>query len=289
MPDFNHAAWLHALCRLPVPRRAVLVSVRASAGSTPRRPGARMLVTGDACFDSIGGGHLEWKAIATARLWLAEPGSSAAWRSERLTLGPALGQCCGGANELLYERVDLWSEADYAARLQRYQGELDQLPHLYLFGAGHVGTALVQVLKACPCRITWCDEREHLFPSDLPPQIRCEATDTPEAVIAAAEAGSYFLVMTHHHGLDLRLSEHILRRADAAWFGLIGSRSKRASFLQRLHARGIAPDASAAMTCPIGLAGLHGKEPGVIAVAVAAQLLQIWEKSIHPHPTAHPS
>ncbi|MBI3284432.1 MAG: xanthine dehydrogenase accessory protein XdhC [Burkholderiales bacterium] len=272
------SAWLQALQELHAPRRAVLISVGAVRGSAPRAAGTRMLVTERAQYDSIGGGHLEWKALAMARLWLAQaPGRQP--RTAELALGPSLGQCCGGAVQLTLERVDAWDEVEFAARLQRYRRQRDALPQLYLFGAGHVGTALVQVLRQVPCNITWVDQRDQLFPPGLPEQIQTEATDSPEAVIAAAAAGAYFLVMTHHHGLDLLLSEHILRRNDAAWFGLIGSKTKRARFEHRLRERGIPSERLDAMACPIGLSGIAGKEPGVIAVAVAAQLLQRWSAS----------
>ncbi len=279
--------WFSGLVQLPRERHAVLVSIIDAAGSTPRTTGSRMLVTPHTQYDTIGGGHLEWKALAMARLWLAEKSTagSAAPRTERLALGPSLGQCCGGVVQIALERLDLLDDADYAARLQQYRCCLPQLPHLYLFGAGHVGAALVQVLAQVPCRITWVDERDHLFPANLPPHVVAEDTDVPEAVIANAEAHSYFLVMTHHHGLDLLLSEHILRRADAAWFGLIGSQTKRVNFERRLQQRGIPAARLEHLVCPIGVPGITGKEPGVIAVAVAAQLLQLWSQARTLAPT----
>lgn len=276
--------WYRGLMQLPAARHAVLVSIVDAAGSTPRTTGSRMLVTPDTQFDTIGGGHLEWKALAMARLWLAQPlarhqDQRSIPRMERMALGPSLGQCCGGVVQIALERLDQLSDLEFAERLQQYRQGLPAVPHLYLFGAGHVGAALVQVLSQVPCRISWVDERDHLFPENLPANVDTEDTDVPEAVIAHAEAGSYFLVMTHHHGLDLRLSEHILRRKDAAWFGLIGSKTKRVNFERRLQERGIAKEKLAEMCCPIGIAGISGKEPGVIAVAVAAQLLQLWSEA----------
>lgn len=255
---------------------AVLVTVLHTRGSVPREAGTRMLITADTCHDTIGGGHLEWRAMAEARLWLHERNADPAQRERllNLTLGASLGQCCGGALQLRLERVDFWTAAERAQRLQDLHAEQQAQTPLYLFGAGHVGQALVQVLQAVPGRIVWVDEREHLFPADVSPQVQCEATDIPEALIAAAPAGAEFLVMTHHHGLDLRLCEHILRRDDFAWFGLIGSATKRARFHSRLRQAGIAESELARMTCPVGIPGIPGKEPGVIAVAIAAQLLQ---------------
>ena len=150
-------------------------------------------------------------------------------------------------------------------------------PHLVLFGAGHVGAAIVRFLAELPCRVTWVDERDDLFPAQIPANVQIEATDTPEVVADNAPAGSTFLVLTHSHALDQKLSEHILKRAGRDWFGLIGSRTKRMQFEHRLSERGVPRAKLDAMVCPIGVPGIAGKEPAVIAAAVAAQLLQVWE------------
>jgi xanthine dehydrogenase accessory factor len=162
-----------------------------------------------------------------------------------------------GANELFVERV----HADDFA--------------IVLFGAGHVGRALVRVLAELPCRIVWVDEREAEFPRDVPANARVLCTDAPEEAIADAPPGAYFLVMTHSHALDERLAERILQRGDYAYFGLIGSQPKRRAFEKRLAHRGMPAERLATMTCPIGIAGIKGKEPGIIAIAVAAQVLQV--------------
>ncbi|MGA0582698.1 MAG: xanthine dehydrogenase accessory protein XdhC [Castellaniella sp.] len=147
--------------------------------------------------------------------------------------------------------------------------------HVVIFGAGHVGQALVHILGTLPCRVTWVDARDDLFPDAVPPNVLIEATDTPEAVIDEAPPGSCFLIMTHDHALDQRLCEQLLRRDDVAYFGLIGSRTKRRKFEHRFRARGIAPERIARIVCPIGEPGIEGKQPAVIAVAVAAQLLRL--------------
>ena len=150
--------------------------------------------------------------------------------------------------------------------------------HVMLFGAGHVGAAVVRLLADLPCRVTWVDEREDLFPPVLPANVVAEATDLPEAVVDEAPAGTSFLVMTHNHALDQRLTEAILRRpAHQDWFGLIGSDTKRKQFEHRLRDRGISRARLDDMVCPIGVPGIKGKEPAVIAVAVVAQLLMVWE------------
>jgi xanthine dehydrogenase accessory factor len=149
--------------------------------------------------------------------------------------------------------------------------------HIVLFGAGHVGQALVRTLADLPCRITWVDTRDMQFPTTTPSQVTTIATDTPEAEVDAAPAGATFLVMTHSHALDQSLTERILRRGDFAWFGLIGSKTKRRQFEHRLRARGLSAQQLEAMTCPIGVDGIEDKLPAAIAIAVAAQVLQVRE------------
>ena len=149
---------------------------------------------------------------------------------------------------------------------------------IVLFGAGHVGRALVRVLADVRCRITWVDAREDEFPRETPAHVHVVCTDAPEAEIDAAPPGSHFIVMTHSHALDEALCERILRRSDFAYFGLIGSLAKRRQFEKRLEQRGTPRARFAAMSCPIGIAGIPGKEPATIAIAVAAELLQAHAK-----------
>ena len=149
--------------------------------------------------------------------------------------------------------------------------------HLVLFGAGHVGAAIVRMLGELPCTVTWVDEREDMFPAGLPANVTIEATDTPEAAVAEAPPGASYLVMTHSHALDQRLCEEILSRADVGWFGLIGSHTKRVQFERRMTARGLPQDRIANMVCPIGLPGITSKLPAAIAASVCAQLLMVWE------------
>jgi xanthine dehydrogenase accessory factor len=163
--------------------------------------------------------------------------------------------------------------------------------HLMLFGAGHVGAAIVRALADLPCRVTWVDEREDMFPAAVPPHVTVEATDLPEALAASAAPGTSFLVMTHSHALDQRVAEAILKRPSPGpsddWFGLIGSSTKRKQFEHRLRERGIDDARLDAMVCPIGVPGIEGKEPAVIAVAVAAQLLMVWEAQARSHAATH--
>lgn len=245
-------------------RPAVVVAVSQARGSVPREAGTRMLVAADAVLGTIGGGHLELKAIESARRLLAgadEP------REPHFALGPALGQCCGGAVTL---RLTPLADDDPAA--------WDELPprfFLQLYGAGHVGRAIVRLLEGLPCQVQWIDERDSEFPATPSgPQIERVCVEPVEAEVAVAPPGAFYLVLTHSHDLDLAITEAILRRGDFAYLGLIGSATKRARFLHRFETRGIAPDMLARMTCPIGVPGIDGKEPEVIAVAVVAQLLQ---------------
>lgn len=161
--------------------------------------------------------------------------------------------------------------------------------HVVLFGAGHVGHALVTLLGSLPCVVQWVDARDECFPDEVPANVQIEATDTPEAVIDAAPAGSCFLVMTHNHALDLALAAHIMRRRDFAYFGMIGSRTKRVKFERRLIERGVAPERLPQMICPIGLPGIVDKAPASIAVAVCAQLMQVRAQRASPARLRAPS
>lgn len=279
------AAWLAA------GRPAMLVQVLRSRGSVPREAGTRMLVAADAVAGTIGGGHLELQAIADARRLLAEtralppaaPGTAAAASlsapvpaaqppapvDRDIALGPTLGQCCGGALTLRTSALD-------AAALAAWPDE-PPLFRLQLYGAGHVGRAIVQLLATLPCEVAWIDEREAEFPppGSEPPHIRRLCVEPVEAEVAQAAPGSAFLVLTHSHDLDLRITEAVLKRGDFGFLGLIGSATKAARFRSRLTQRGIDAAMLDRLVCPIGVPGIAGKQPAVIAVAVVAQLLQL--------------
>jgi xanthine dehydrogenase accessory factor len=149
-----------------------------------------------------------------------------------------------------------------------------------LYGAGHVGRAIVHLLAGIPCRVQWIDEREDAFPGGpLPAHIETLCVEPVQAEVTQAAPGSFYLVLTHSHDLDLAITEAILRRGDFGFAGLIGSRTKRARFVHRLRARGLSESVLQRLCCPIGQPGISGKEPEVIAVAVVAQLLQLSEPS----------
>ncbi len=142
-----------------------------------------------------------------------------------------------------------------------------------VFGAGHVGRALVKALAPLDFKVTWVDGRENVFPNTLPAGVEALSIDPPHYAVERAGAGAFYLVMTHSHPLDLEVCEAVLRRGDAGYLGLIGSKSKRSRFLQRLAAKGLTSELLAGLTCPVGLPGIDGKEPAVIAASVAVDLL----------------
>jgi xanthine dehydrogenase accessory factor len=146
-----------------------------------------------------------------------------------------------------------------------------------LFGAGHVGEAIARAMAPLGAQVSWVDGRDGVFPAEVPAGVFPVASEVPAAEVRAAPPGSYFLVLTHSHSLDFELCETILARQDFAYFGLIGSATKRASFEHRLVARGLDPLRLADLTCPIGIPGIRSKHPAAIAASVAAQLLQVKE------------
>ncbi|MGQ3001050.1 MAG: xanthine dehydrogenase accessory protein XdhC [Hydrogenophaga sp.] len=340
------SGWLHGAARLRDSGTPfVLVTVVQTRGSVPRETGTRMLVTAQGTVGTIGGGHLEHEAMAIARRHLRLAVTGAHWQA--FALGARLGQCCGGAVELMFELevgaaldwIDVlhqalqrgeaaviasvvdgvshtrlvlapssgaWQRGEADATTWRLARDLLTTPALtapegppsprkngprrfvqrieppgldvWVHGAGHVGRALVAVLGLLPCRVTWVDSRPDEFPSEVPPNVRVLCSDDGEHEVDEAPPGACHLVMTHSHALDFELSLRLLRRADFRYFGLIGSATKRRSFEHRLADRGIDRAMLCRMRCPIGIDGVSGKEPGVIAVAVAAQLLGLREE-----------
>jgi len=254
-----------ALLWLAEGRPALVVEVEAHRGSVPRESGTRMLVSAREAVGSIGGGHLELQAIEHARRLLrGEPLRV----QQHLALGPTLGQCCGGALTLRYRTLADSAPTTWAATAPRFV--------LQLYGAGHVGRAIARLLAGIDCRVQWIDEREGEFPPEpSPAHIERLCIEPVEVEVASAPAGACYLVLTHSHDLDLAITEAILRRGDFTFLGLIGSKTKRARFVHRFEQRGIAGAALARLTCPIGVPGIVGKEPEVIAIAALAQLLAV--------------
>jgi xanthine dehydrogenase accessory factor len=246
-------AWLEALASLDrADEPCVLVSVISARGSAPREAGVKMVVSQTRSWDTIGGGNLEYQSILDARAILRGDGTAPMQRD--FPLGPALGQCCGGATTVLFEpiRPPSWTVA--------------------LFGAGHVGRALARLLGDLPCRLLWFDARADIFPETVASNTRLRRSTEP-GDIAALPTGATVLIMTHDHGLDFALSETALRRGDLHFIGTIGSDTKRARFLSRLRRAGLGEPMLERLHCPIGLPGVGTKLPAEIAIAVAAQIL----------------
>lgn len=263
--------------------RCALVSIISTEGSAPRDAGAHMVVTPQGYHGSIGGGTLEWHAIAAAQAMLAK-GASVKVTSH--SLGPDLGQCCGGRVRLRTEVFDaskLENIRDLEAReaqgasmiscagIDLYFGE--DRRRIYLFGAGHVGRALVLALAPLPFDIYWIDSRPDAFPRAVPPNVTLAA----DLDLAEAPYGSLVFIMSHSHALDLAIADRALRNAGIAQVGLIGSATKRARFQKRLREVGIAPERVNRLICPIGVPGIRSKTPAAIAVATAAQIIMLDE------------
>lgn len=252
-----NAEWIKALARLEaegIP--AIMVTVVDEKGSTPRNAGAKMVISADKQFDTIGGGHLEYKAIKIARKLLEENQTQP--RMERFSLGASLGQCCGGATTLLFEPMGTG------------------MVHIAVFGAGHVGRALVPVLSSLPCKVHWIDAREDEFPENIPEGVDKIVNEFPVDEVDNLPANSYFIVMTHNHQLDQELTEQILKRDDFTYFGLIGSQTKRKKFEHRLKAKGFNEQQLEKMICPMGIPAVKGKLPAEIAVSVAGEVIAIY-------------
>jgi xanthine dehydrogenase accessory factor len=146
-----------------------------------------------------------------------------------------------------------------------------------VFGAGHVGTAVVRSMSALDCNIRWVDSRRNIFRS-TPANVRCVEAAEPALEVAAMPPGSCYLVMTHSHAIDFEITARILQRNDALYCGLIGSLSKRRRFEKRLRAQGVPAKVLEDLVCPIGVTGISGKKPAEIAVAAAAEVLQAYEQ-----------
>ena len=251
---------------------AVLVTVRQVQGSAPREEGAWMAVLDDMVINTLGGGHLEFSAIALARQYLKDDAVDGPF-TRRFALGPSLGQCCGGVVELGFERLQGPLDTGLVQRL-RPRGT-----PVALFGGGHVGKALVRVLATLPFDVRWVDSRDEIFPPEVPGHVHCEHSDPVQAAVADLAPGSRVLIMSFSHAEDLDVVQACLKRqrlhSDLPFIGLIGSKTKWATFGHRLRERGFSAQECAQVTCPIGITGIAGKEPEVIAVAVAAQLLQL--------------
>lgn len=279
------------------------VVIAAVAGSSPREVGAAMLVWPQGQSGTIGGGALEFQAAARAREMLV---TGTAQRLTRAPLGPSLGQCCGGVVTLLTEVFDAANlpgdeifaravegtamplavsrllaqarsqgRAPEACLVQGWMVEPIAKPtrHLWVWGAGHVGRALVHTLAALPdLAITWVDVAADRFPDGIPEGVTMLPAADPARLLPHAPQDAEHLILTYSHQLDLALCHAALTHGFAQC-GLIGSKTKWARFRTRLAALGHSTQSIARITCPIGDPSF-GKHPHAIAIGVAAQILR---------------
>ena len=318
----------------------VVVTVIETLGSAPREVGARIVVTENETFDSIGGGKLEYEAARRAQEILEWP-SDKLRTSEMLGLGITMSQCCGGAVRLLFEKYEgerlgqlhrelvetrrrqfailvspvsndgrtfilnlkrepedlpdflsvaaerLLEKAEPRCNLVEYGGEqwfltrLDEQPtRLILFGAGHVGKALVKILEDLPFRIEWVDERPEVFPDIVPANTNVHRLPNPLQILDVQDDGTFYVVMTHSHGRDYEICLEILQKHNFGWLGLIGSETKRKRFIKRFLDDGLDAFILRRLECPIGIDKIKGKLPSVIALSTAAQLLEQRQQSL---------
>ena len=244
---------------------SILIEVVGAAGSTPRDTDAWMLVSERAIFSTIGGGQLEHMAIDQARRALR---LQTAAGTMNVPLGPEIGQCCGGRVNLALTAVDARLARDLVARSDR---EIAARPHVYVFGAGHVGDALAMALSLAPLRVILVDTREDELAASTVPRIETCLTAIPEAVVHDAPAGSSFVILTHDHALDFLIAAEALSRPDAAYVGMIGSSTKRATFRSWLSREVGHPELFDKLVCPIGGTVVKDKRPAVIATLAAAE------------------
>jgi xanthine dehydrogenase accessory factor len=225
-----------------------------------------MLITAEALAGTIGGGALEHLVIERARKVLREglePGKL------DVPLGPEIGQCCGGRVEVALRVVN----DDLAERLKaQVAAEEAAFPHVYVFGAGHVGQALAVALGPLPVQVNVVDTRREAL-IGLPETVTATATALPEAVVRSAPEGSLYVILTHDHALDFLIAGEALKRRDAPYVGMVGSRTKRARFATWFRAEGGSEDDLERLILPIGAAGLGDKRPAVIAALAAAEIM----------------
>ncbi|WP_332305161.1 xanthine dehydrogenase accessory protein XdhC [Rhizobium sp. GR12] len=248
---------------------AILVEIEAVKGSSPREAGTFMLVSQEALWETIGGGQFEYMAIDHARAMLR---TGAAEDRMDIPLGPEIGQCCGGRTLLRFRRVTVELAAALKARLK---GEAEQQPAIFIFGAGHVGKALAEALSLLPLTVTVVETRENEL-RDLSAGVASVLTPMPEAIVAKIPANGAAIIVTHDHALDFLIAREALARDDLAYVGMIGSKTKRATFAHWLEREGEPPSRLAKLILPIGGYGVRDKRPSIIAALVAAELLQAF-------------
>lgn len=265
---------------------AALVEVAEALGSTPREAGAWMLVSHERTFGTIGGGQLEFMAIDKARAMLAASRHSNGIPDDRATLdvplGPEIGQCCGGRVVVSVRRLDAALRDEV---LRRAECEDAANPAVLVFGGGHVGHALAAALALLPVRAIVVETRAEAL-DEMPAGVETRLTPVPEEMVREAPAGTAYVVLTHDHALDFLIVAEALRREDAAYVGMIGSKTKRATFRSwYLKTAGGEEAALARLVSPIG-GEAKDKRPAVIAALAAAEIVTALARASVGRPAA---
>ena len=246
---------------------AIVAELTSVRGSSPRERGAFMVIAPDALVGTIGGGALEYMVIARARQALRDGEEP---EGLDIPLGPEIGQCCGGRVEVSLKVLMKPQAAALVARLRRDEATL---PNVYLFGSGHVGKALARALAALPLKVHVIDTRPdelHDLPAGRRGARRCRC---PKRWCAARRRAAPYVILTHDHALDFLIAAEALKRADAPYVGMVGSKTKRAKFTSWYLAEGGDRDALRRLVLPIGAFGLVDKRPEVIAALAAAEIM----------------
>jgi xanthine dehydrogenase accessory factor len=249
---------------------AIVAELTAVRGSSPRAAGTFMLISGSGQTGTIGGGALEYMVVDRARQVLR---SGEHRDNLDIPLGPEIGQCCGGRVDVSLRRLNAAMTGELIGRLE---AEAAALPHIYLFGSGHVGHALAQALAALPLRVHVVDTRPDEL-TDLPENVTTHAVALPETIVRAAPKGSAYVILTHDHALDFLIAAEALQREDAPYIGMVGSRTKKARFRSWYLSEGYPAERLDRLVLPIGGKAypdaLGDKRPEVIAALAAAEIL----------------
>jgi len=252
--------------------KAIAVTVRHAEGSTPRDAQTFMIVSETDFSGTIGGGRLEWIALEKARMLLTQvPALSC---TQTVSLGPEIGQCCGGRVELLFEPL-----TPFVSEKLIKQEEAAARPQVQIHGAGHTGKAIAKALGPLPFEVSLIDSRAAQL-ADMEPDAGTVLTALPEEQVREAAPQTAFILLTHSHDLDFLLAAEALSRKDAAYVGMIGSKTKRAVFNKWLEANNHDRELAKKLISPIGMSALSNpvrdKRPEVIAALVAAELLSLF-------------
>ncbi|MEH6633360.1 MAG: xanthine dehydrogenase accessory protein XdhC [Halopseudomonas aestusnigri] len=296
-----------------------LVTMVEVLGSAPRDVGTRMVIRPDGGFHgTIGGGTLEWRVLADAQKLMRNSHAQLSWKKH--ALGPELGQCCGGAVKLSIEvfeksqlaEVKLIAEQEALGpfstighildnKIQReitsetstdlnhvfqssdgnlYESFGQKKRSVYLYGAGHVGRAMMLSMASLDFDLTWIDSRENALPAIVPGDVTKVFTPSPVTTISNAPDGAFVVILTHSHSLDLDLVNAALSEDRFGYVGVIGSATKKARFCNKLKNAGLEATTIDKLVCPIGIEGINSKHPAAIAASVIAELLVVDEELV---------